>query len=61
MGSTTPPRGARRAATAVSDVGTNPDALQASPVDAWYWNDAIDTVFVKVFDNRADTTVAVDY
>lgn len=35
--------------------------LESSGVDAWYWNQSLNIVFVKVFDNRADTTVSASY
>jgi hypothetical protein len=30
-------------------------------VDAWYWNQTLNIVFVKIYDNRADTTVSAAY
>jgi len=35
--------------------------LQGSSVDAWYWNSSIGIVFVKLFDNRPDSTLTVGY
>lgn len=35
--------------------------LNSSTVDAWYWNQSLNIVFVKIFDNRADTTVGAAY
>ena len=39
----------------------NPAALQASLVDAWYWNQTLNIVFVKIYDNRPDSTVSASY
>jgi alpha-glucosidase len=49
-----------RDGAALANVG-DPASLEASAVDAWYYNESIDIVFVKIFDNRADTTVTVAY
>jgi alpha-glucosidase len=49
-----------RDSTQLPDVG-DPTALSSSGADAWYWNESIDVVFVKIFDNRPDTTVVVTY
>jgi alpha-glucosidase len=45
---------------AVPNVG-DAGSLGNSPSDAWYWNASINIVFVKIFDNRSDTTVSVTY
>jgi alpha-glucosidase len=39
----------------------NPAALQSSSVDAWYWNQTLNIVFVKIYGYRADTTVSASY
>jgi alpha-glucosidase len=39
----------------------DPYSLQAAGVDCWYWNASIDIVFIKVFDNRPDTTLSAYY
>lgn len=39
----------------------DPATLAGSSVDAWYWNQSLNIVFVKLFDNRADTTVSAAY
>lgn len=49
-----------RDGTALPNVG-NSGSLSASQGDAWYWNQSINIVFVKIFDNRADTTVSAAY
>jgi alpha-glucosidase len=40
---------------------SDPGALQASASDAWYWNQSVNIVFVKLFDTRSDSTVTVVY
>lgn len=35
--------------------------LASAAGDAWYWNQSVNIVFVKIFDNRADTTVSAAY
>jgi len=49
-----------RDGTSLPNVG-DPDSLEAATADAWYWNESINIVFVKVFDNRSDTTVVAAY
>jgi alpha-glucosidase len=49
-----------RDGTVLPNVG-DPDSLEAATADAWYWNESINIVFVKVFDNRPDTTVVAAY
>jgi len=44
------------AGSALPNVG-NPDALAASNVDAYYWNESIQIAFAKIFDSGADITV----
>lgn len=41
---------------ALSDVG-GPGALAQAPVSAYYWNDSLQTTFIKLFDPGADATV----
>jgi alpha-glucosidase len=49
-----------RDGTTLPNVG-DPDSLEAATADAWYWNQSINIVFVKIFDNRPDTTVVAAY
>jgi len=49
-----------RDGVAVPNAG-NSGSLGNSASDAWYWNASINIVFVKIFDNRSDTTVSVTY
>ncbi|MBK1790166.1 TIM-barrel domain-containing protein [Persicirhabdus sediminis] len=35
--------------------------LQASDSPCWYYNESIDIVFVKVYDDKSDTTISVKY
>lgn len=49
-----------RDGTSLPNVG-DPDSLEAATADAWYWNQSINIVFVKIFDNRPDTTVVAAY
>jgi hypothetical protein len=49
-----------RDGTTLPNVG-DPDSLEAATADAWYWNQSINIVFVKIFDNRSDTTVVAAY
>lgn len=59
--------GSIASATQVSRDGTvlvgvgDPTTLANSAVDAWYWNASIDIVFVKLFDQRSDSTLTVAY
>jgi alpha-glucosidase len=61
LASITKPRQVSRDGTVLPDLGDDPIHLRNSPVDAWYWNASIQIAFLKVFDNRPDTTVTVDY
>ncbi len=49
-----------RDGTAVPNVG-DPASLASATVDAWYWNQIVNIVYVKLFDNRADSTLSVNY
>jgi alpha-glucosidase len=60
LGSITPATQVTRDGVALPDVG-DPGSLAASAVDAWYWNPSLNIVFVKIFDDRADTTVSAAY
>lgn len=60
LGSITAAKTVTRDGAAIPNVGS-PESLAASPSDAWYWNEQLDIVFVKVFDNRADTLVSASY
>ncbi|MEN9841739.1 MAG: hypothetical protein RL376_1539, partial [Verrucomicrobiota bacterium] len=60
LGSITSAHQVTRDGAVLPNVGT-PDALQSSTVDAWYWNQSLNIVFVKIYDNRADTTVSAAY
>jgi alpha-glucosidase len=61
LASITKPRQVSRDGTVLPDLGDDPASLSKSPVEAWYWNASVQIAFVKVFDNRLDTTVTVDY
>jgi hypothetical protein len=60
LGSITSAKTVTRDGATIPNVGS-PESLAASPSDAWYWNEQLDIVFVKVFDNRADTLVSASY
>lgn len=60
LGSITSASQVTRDGNTLTNVG-DPASLQASTVDAWYWNASLDIVFVKIFDTRADTTVSAAY
>jgi alpha-glucosidase len=60
LGSISSAQQVSRDGTGVNQV-SGASVLQNSSVDAWYWNASIDIVFVKLFDNRADTTVSIGY
>jgi alpha-glucosidase len=60
LGSITSASQVTRDGTVLPNVG-DPDSLAASTVDAWYWNQTLNIVFVKIYDNRADTTVSAAY
>ncbi len=60
LGSITSARQVSRDGNRLPNVG-NPGALASSGGDAWYWNQSVNIVFVKIFDNRPDTTVSADY
>jgi alpha-glucosidase len=60
LGSITSANQVTRDGTALPNVG-DPDSLQAAAVDAWYWNQSLNIVFVKIYDNRADTLVSASY
>lgn len=60
LGSITSANQVSRDGATLPNVG-DPASLQASTVDAWYWNQSLNIVFVKIFDNRADTTVNATY
>ena len=49
-----------RDGTTLPNVG-DPASLASATVDAWYWNQTVNIVFVKIFDNRPDSTVSVNY
>jgi hypothetical protein len=59
--------GSINSATQVSRDGTvlpnvgDPASLANSAGDAWYYNQSINIVFVKLMDNVADTTLSVTY
>jgi alpha-glucosidase len=59
--------GSITSANQVTRDGTNlpnvsdPASLQASTTDCWYWNQSLNIVFVKIYDNRADSTVSAAY
>ena len=46
--------------TVLPNVGDS-DSLQSSPTDAWYWNQTLNIVFVKLYDNSSDTLVSASY
>lgn len=60
LGSITSPGTVVRDGTRLTNVG-DPDSLASAPVDAWYWNSSIQIAFAKIYDNRADTTIACNY
>lgn len=60
LGSITSASQVQRDGATLPNVG-DASSLAASPTDAWYWNEGIDIVFVKIFDNSADTTISVHY
>lgn len=60
LGSITAASQVTRDGKALPDVGT-PASLESSTTDAWYWNQSLNIVFVKIFDNTADTLVSAFY
>ncbi len=60
LGSITSATQVTRDGAVLQNVG-DPGSLAASTVDAWYWNQSLNIVFVKIFDTRADTTVSAAY
>jgi alpha-glucosidase len=60
LGSITSAHEVTRDGTTLPDVG-DPASLQASTTDCWYWNQTLNIVFVKIYDNRADSTVSAAY
>ncbi len=60
LGSITSAQQVTRDGTALPNVG-DPGSLQSSTVDCWYWNQSLNIVFVKIYDNRADSTVSASY
>lgn len=60
LGSITSAHSVTRDGNLVSKVA-NADNLASANADAWYWNQSINIVFVKIFDNSADTTVSAAY
>ena len=56
LGDAQPPASVSVAGASVHDVGT-PEALANSVESAYYWNQSLQTTFVKVFDNAVDVTV----
>ncbi|MBW8780478.1 MAG: glycosyl hydrolase family 31 [Verrucomicrobia bacterium] len=60
LGSITSANQVNRDGTVLPNVG-DPASLQSSPADCWYWNQSLNIVFVKIYDNRADTTVSAAY
>jgi alpha-glucosidase len=60
LGSITSAQNVTRDGAVLAQV-SGPAALAASGVDAWYYNSSVQIVFVKIFDNRPDTTVTVAY
>ncbi|GEP44072.1 TIM-barrel domain-containing protein [Brevifollis gellanilyticus] len=60
LGSITSAYQVTRDGTTLPNVG-DPDSLESSTVDAWYWNQSLNIVFVKIFDNRTDTLVSASY
>jgi alpha-glucosidase len=60
LASVTKPRQITRDGAALPDVG-DPATLASSPASAWYWNPSIQIAFVKVLDDRPDTTVSIGY
>ena len=60
LGSITSANQVTRDGTVLPNVG-DPASLQNAQSDAWYWNQSLNIVFVKVFDNRADTTISAAY
>ena len=60
LGSITSAASVKRDGAPVSSVD-GPAALSAADVDAWYWNQSINIVFVKIFDTKPDTTLVVAY
>jgi hypothetical protein len=39
----------------------DPGGLSGSGVDAWYWNQGLQIVFIKINDDRPDSTITVNY
>jgi len=60
LGSITSANQVTRDGTVLPNVG-DPNSLEAAAADAWYWNEAVNIVFVKIFDNRPDTLVVAAY
>ncbi|MFD0892867.1 DUF4968 domain-containing protein [Luteolibacter ambystomatis] len=60
LGSITCAKQVTRDGTVLTDVG-DPQSLEYATADAWYWNQSINVVFVKIFDNKSDTTVVASY
>ncbi|MEO7099239.1 MAG: TIM-barrel domain-containing protein [Luteolibacter sp.] len=60
LGSITSANQVTRDGSVLPNVG-DPHSLEAAMADAWYWNASLNIVFVKIFDNRADTTVIASY
>lgn len=60
LGSITSATQVTRDGATLPNVG-DPASLQNSGVDCWYWNQTLNIVFVKIFDNRADSTVSASY
>ncbi len=60
LGSITRAKQLTRDGTKLPDV-SDPQSLQVADADAWYWNESLNTVFLKIFDNKADTTLITSY
>jgi alpha-glucosidase len=60
LGSITAPVSVKRDSTQIVQVD-EPNSLESSTSDSWYWNQSIQIAFAKVFDNRPDTTIAFQY
>ena len=60
LGSITRAKQLTRDGTELPDV-SDPQSLQVADADAWYWNESLNTVFLKIFDNKADTTLITSY
>jgi alpha-glucosidase len=54
------PSGVTAGGTGLPDVG-NPEALAASPVNSYYWNQNIGITFILVFDINSDEAVIATY